>query len=59
MDRRGDLRRMPVRPCPERRPDWGPFAALRVAGTLDFSLTGILSGLTGALATGGGHEVFI
>ena len=50
---------MPVRPCPERRPDWGPFAALRVGGRLDFSLTGILSGLTGALATGGGHEVFI
>lgn len=31
----------------------GPFAALRVAGTLAFSLTGVLSGLTGALATGG------
>ena len=31
----------------------GPFAALRVAGTLDFSLTGVLSGLTTPLAAGG------
>ena len=28
----------------------GPFVALRVAGTLDFALTGILSGLTTVLA---------
>lgn len=35
----------------------GPFAALRVAGTLDFSLTGVLSGLTSALA-GAGVSVF-
>jgi len=31
----------------------GPFAALRVAGTLDFSLTGVLSVLTTALASAG------
>jgi hypothetical protein len=31
----------------------GPFAALRVAGTLDFSLTGVLSGLTTPLAAAG------
>lgn len=31
----------------------GPFTALRVAGTLDFSLTGVLAGLTGALASAG------
>ena len=31
----------------------GPFAALRVAGTLDFSITGVLSGLTTSLAAGG------
>jgi hypothetical protein len=31
----------------------GPFAALRVAGALDFSITGVLSGLTTALAAGG------
>jgi hypothetical protein len=30
-----------------------PFAVLRVAGTLDFSLTGVLSGLTSALASAG------
>jgi hypothetical protein len=30
-----------------------PFAALRVAGTLAFSLTGVLSGLTTALASAG------
>jgi uncharacterized protein len=35
----------------------GPFTALRVAGTLDFSLTGVLAGLTAALA-GGGISVF-
>ncbi|MDP9189585.1 MAG: ACT domain-containing protein [Actinomycetota bacterium] len=28
----------------------GPFTALRVAGTLDFSLTGVLASLTSALA---------
>ncbi|CAN5470352.1 ACT domain-containing protein [soil metagenome] len=31
----------------------GPFAALRVAGTLPFSLTGVLAGLTGGLAAAG------
>ena len=31
----------------------GPFAALRVTGPLDFSLTGILAGLTAPLASAG------
>ncbi len=31
----------------------GPFAALRVEGTLDFALVGILSRLCGALAEAG------
>lgn len=31
----------------------GPFAALRVAGTLDFSLTGVMAGLAGPLAEAG------
>ena len=31
----------------------GPFRALRVAGTLDFALTGILAGLTEPLAEAG------
>jgi uncharacterized protein len=30
-----------------------PFAALRVAGTLDFSLTGVLAGLMGPVAEAG------
>ena len=43
--------------APEKARVEGPFAALRVVGTLDFSLTGVLSGLTSALA-GGGISVF-
>jgi hypothetical protein len=39
--------------APEGAQVEGPFAALRVAGTLDFSITGVLSGLTTALAAGG------
>lgn len=31
----------------------GPFRALRVVGTLDFALTGILAGLTAPLAAAG------
>ena len=31
----------------------GPWRALRVAGTLEFGLTGILAGLSGALAAAG------
>jgi hypothetical protein len=38
---------------PEGARTEGPFAALRVGGTLDFSLTGVLSGLTTPLAAAG------
>jgi uncharacterized protein len=47
----------PVQTAPDATRVEGPFAALRVAGTLDFSLTGVLAGLTTALA-GGGISVF-
>jgi uncharacterized protein len=47
----------PVEAAPEASRVEGPFAALRVVGTLDFSLTGVLAGLTTALA-GGGVSVF-
>lgn len=40
-----DVERAPAG-CPRE----GPFAALRVCGTLDFALVGILAGLTRALA---------
>lgn len=39
--------------APEGASGEGPFAALRVTGTLDFSLTGVLSSLTAPLAAGG------
>jgi uncharacterized protein len=43
----------PVADTPPGSRSEGPFAALRVAGTLDFSLTGVLAGLTRALADAG------
>ena len=47
----------PAGDCPEGTRSERPFALLRVSGTLAFSLTGILSGLTTALA-GAGVSVF-
>jgi hypothetical protein len=43
----------PVAEAPPGARVEAPFALLRVAGTLDFSLTGVLSGLTSALASAG------
>ena len=43
----------PVERAPAGARAEGPFAALRVAGTLDFSLTGVMAGLAGALADAG------
>ncbi len=47
----------PVGSEPEGAEVEKPFAALRVAGTLPFSLTGVLAGLCGAIA-GAGVAVF-
>ena len=47
----------PLGSQPESVEAEGPFAALRVAGMLDFSLTGVLAGLCGAIA-GAGVAVF-